>query len=74
MSLEVIDVCYPQSVCCCGMEMRHRHGWSCQRSESFNRWGQRCHRPSKESLREYKRWLEEEMKFVDEELKKEEAE
>jgi len=25
-------------------------------------------------LREYKRWLEEEMKFVDEELKKEEAE
>ncbi|MDI6862636.1 MAG: hypothetical protein QMC97_04550 [Pseudothermotoga sp.] len=59
----------PHSIpCYCGMKMRHGHGWSSRRPQFFG-----CHRPSKESLREYKRWLEEEMKLVDEELKREET-
>lgn len=63
----------PKPWCWWGLQMRHRHGWFWHRSRfpgwAFHPW----YRSSKESLREYRRWLEEEMKLVDEELKREEA-
>lgn len=61
---------------CCGFGMRHRHGWGWawwwrpRFGWFFSPW----HRSRKEFLRDYKRWLEEEMKFVDEALKEEKEE
>lgn len=72
--IEVLNMYSPWG-CRLGLGFRHRYGWF-YKPRKFGGWTWWCprHRTDKESLDAYRKWLEEEMKLVDEALKKEKSE